>query len=72
MRWAEQQYVKHRVKRDLIEKREEEVAYQGVRYDDVYWLQQWYLVGVVGTNRGLMLNDIVIVIIIKNQTPIRS
>lgn len=43
--WVEPQYNKVRVKRDLIEKRDEEVAYLGAAtYDDENWGQQWYLV----------------------------
>jgi len=42
--WVEQQYGKKRVKRDLIEKRDEERAYQGLNFDDEYWDKQWYLV----------------------------
>jgi proprotein convertase subtilisin/kexin type 1 len=41
--WAEQQYEIYRVKRDLVEKREEERAYREASYDDDYWERQWYL-----------------------------
>jgi len=44
VQWAEQQYEKLREKRDLIDKREETLAYRNVRYDDSDWDKEWYLV----------------------------
>ncbi|KAI0226871.1 Neuroendocrine convertase 1 [Lamellibrachia satsuma] len=43
VQWAEQQYEKLREKRDLIDKREETLAYRNVRYDDSDWNKEWYL-----------------------------
>ena len=43
VKWVEQQYSKIRVKRDFIDKREEEKAYRNVRFSDREWNNQWYL-----------------------------
>ena len=44
VKWVEQQFGKLRVKRDLVDKREEERAYRETGFDDDYWQRQWYLV----------------------------
>lgn len=51
VQWAEQQYEKLREKRDLIDKREETLAYRNVRYDDSDWNKEWYLVSLVSSGR---------------------